>query len=143
LLQPTTNPFREALRFPEGLSHRPIPALRLLLLFMGMLYLAACAPSPSSTLPPVTASAPEDVAAAATPSPTDSPTIDPTAAPVDEPTEAPVEAAEPTAEPIAEPTETPVPEAVDWTETVTVDGDLFIRGNPAAPIRLVDYSDFM
>ncbi|MBI1299326.1 hypothetical protein GC175_30715 [bacterium] len=104
-----------------------------------MLYLAACAPSPSSTLPPATASAPEEVAAAATPLPTD----DATVAPTDVPTEAPVEAAEPTAEPAVEPTETAVPEPEDWTETVTVDGDLFLRGNPAAPIRLVDYSDFM
>ena len=31
----------------------------------------------------------------------------------------------------------------DWTDVVTVEGDYFIRGNPAAPVRLVDYSDFL
>jgi hypothetical protein len=43
--------------------------------------------------------------------------------------------------------ETPSPEAVaepmDWSQNAFVEGDFYIRGNPAAPIRLVDYSDFL
>jgi protein-disulfide isomerase len=31
----------------------------------------------------------------------------------------------------------------DWTETVTVEGDYYVLGNPAAPIRMVDFSDFL
>lgn len=48
---------------------------------------------------------------------------------------------------VALPTNTPAPElaaeSVDWTATVTIDGDYYVRGNPGAPIRLVDYSDFL
>jgi hypothetical protein len=143
LLQHTTNTVREAQRFPDGLSHRSMHTLRLLLLFVGILYLAACAPSPLSTLSPATASTPEEVAAVATPLPADDATVAPTDVPAEAPTEAPVEAVEPTAEPVVEPTQTAVPAPEDWTETVTLEGDLFIRGNPAAPIRLIDYSDFM
>jgi hypothetical protein len=48
----------------------------------------------------------------------------------------------PTATPDAPPTVLPtVP--VDWTETVTVEGDFYVLGNPAAPILLIDYSDFL
>jgi len=46
------------------------------------------------------------------------------------------------------PTATPEPEGVapasaDWLTTVTVDGDYYVLGNPAAPVRLLDYSDFL
>jgi hypothetical protein len=34
-------------------------------------------------------------------------------------------------------------EVQDWSHTATVDGDLYVLGNPAAPIRLIDYSDFL
>ena len=34
-------------------------------------------------------------------------------------------------------------EAIDWTQTASVDGDLYVLGNPAAPIRFIDYSDFL
>jgi protein-disulfide isomerase len=30
----------------------------------------------------------------------------------------------------------------DWTRVVTVEGDYFVLGNPAAPVRLVDFSNF-
>jgi protein-disulfide isomerase len=47
----------------------------------------------------------------------------------------------------AAPEATPSPEVADeptdWTQTVFVEGDFYVRGNPAAPIRLVDYSDFL
>lgn len=29
-----------------------------------------------------------------------------------------------------------------WLEIATVEGDYYVLGNPAAPVRLVDYSDF-
>ncbi len=45
---------------------------------------------------------------------------------------------EPVAEPVAEPTEEP-----DWTQTASIEGDFYVLGNPAAPIRLVDFSDFL
>ncbi len=41
----------------------------------------------------------------------------------------------------AEPTATTAP--ADWSTVATLEGDYVILGNPAAPIRLVDYSDFM
>lgn len=31
----------------------------------------------------------------------------------------------------------------DWVNIASVDGDFFVRGNPSAPIRMVDYSDFL
>jgi protein-disulfide isomerase len=46
-------------------------------------------------------------------------------------------------EAILVPTVEPVVESVDWTQTASIDGDYYILGNPAAPIRLVDFSDFM
>ncbi|MEZ4859908.1 MAG: hypothetical protein R3C14_01300 [Caldilineaceae bacterium] len=53
----------------------------------------------------------------------------------------------PTAIAATEPTALLVPTAtnagVDWLATVTVEGDYYILGNPAAPIRLIDYSDFL
>jgi len=33
--------------------------------------------------------------------------------------------------------------AEDWVNTVNVEGDYYIRGNPDAPILLTDYSDFL
>lgn len=36
-----------------------------------------------------------------------------------------------------------MPTAVDWLATVTIEGDYYILGNPNAPIRLIDYSDFL
>lgn len=37
-------------------------------------------------------------------------------------------------------TATPV---VDWTTVAGVEGDLYVLGNPNAPVRLIDYSDFL
>ncbi len=31
----------------------------------------------------------------------------------------------------------------DWANTASVAGDYYIRGNPGAPIHLIDYSDFL
>ena len=80
--------------------------------------------------------------------PVEAPTAAPTAAPVAEPEvvekAAPV-AVETVADPPA-PTVEPTPaapEPVDWLTTVTVDGDYYILGNPAAAVRLLDYSDFL
>ncbi len=41
------------------------------------------------------------------------------------------------------PTTTPTSETIDWLTTATVDGNHYVLGNPNAPIRLVDYSDFL
>ncbi|NJN84571.1 MAG: hypothetical protein HC802_21315 [Caldilineaceae bacterium] len=43
------------------------------------------------------------------------------------------------------PTAPPEPEQVtaDWTGMASVEGDYFVLGNPNAPLRLIDYSDFM
>ena len=48
-----------------------------------------------------------------------------------------------TAAPLDTPTPEPVAELVDWTTTASVDGDHYVLGNPNAPIRLIDFSDFL
>lgn len=40
-------------------------------------------------------------------------------------------------------TEALAQEPPDWLTTVTVEDGLYILGNPNAPIRLIDYSDFL
>ena len=64
-----------------------------------------------------------------------------------EPTVPPAEdaaaAAPPILVPTEEPVDTPIAETPDWTITAAVDGDYYILGNPQAPIRLIDFSDFM
>jgi hypothetical protein len=37
------------------------------------------------------------------------------------------------------PTATPPP---NWLKSASIEGDYYLLGNPAAPVRLVDYSDF-
>ncbi len=34
-------------------------------------------------------------------------------------------------------------QTADWLNTASVEGDYYILGNPAAPVRLTDYSDFL
>ena len=76
--------------------------------------------------------------ATATPLPTDTPA--PSATPQPAPVSAePTATAQPAAEPA--PTNTPEPEP-DWTQTAALADGLYARGNPNAPIRLIDYSDF-
>jgi protein-disulfide isomerase len=87
---------------------------------LSALMLAACGPSepPAAAplLPTATLAVPTATAAAV-------PTVTPAAA-----------ALAPTA----------VPEtAADWTQTVTVEGDYYVLGNPDAPVRITDYSDFL
>ncbi len=43
----------------------------------------------------------------------------------------------------AVPTATAATEPINWLATVTVDGTSYVLGDPNAPIRLVDYSDFL
>lgn len=124
--------FREAVRFPEGLRQLLITSLKFLLFCAGMLYLAACGTPEPPTQSSVTPPAADEVVASATRLPIDAPT--------DTPSATSTAAVQLTTAP---PTVTPVPEPADWSQTVTIDGDLFVLGNPAAPIRLVDYSDFM
>ena len=45
--------------------------------------------------------------------------------------------------PTVEPSPEPESEETDWTQTAGIDGDYYVLGNPAAPIRLIDFSDFM
>lgn len=51
----------------------------------------------------------------------------------------------PTDTPAASTAEEPAPTSapVVWSTVASVDGDYYILGNPAAPIRLVDYADFL
>ncbi len=100
-------------------------------LLLSMLALAGCtAARPES--PPVAASvapAPTASAGTATGAPAPSPPT-PTVVP-----EATIAQEEPAAE---------APDAqVAWADVATVDGDYYVRGNPAAPIRLIDFSDFL
>ncbi len=123
-------------------SHFLSPILLICLLLM-----TACGTAAPDQSTANESAAPVVVAeATSTPLPTDTPApIEPTAtsAPV-EPTatSAPVE---PTAtpQPVAPPapTDTPAP-APDWTQTASLVDGLYVRGNPNAPIRLIDYSDF-
>ncbi len=62
-------------------------------------------------------------------------------------TTVPVEAVATLAPAIAE-TAAEAPEAapaapVDWLQTASVEGDYFVLGNPEAPVRILDYSDFL
>lgn len=83
-------------------------------LLVAALLVAACAPVPAA--PTVTA----DVVAEAT---QETLTAPPTAVPAQEKD---ADAA-----------------ASDWTTTASIDGDYYMLGNPAAPIRLIDYGDFL
>ncbi len=59
-------------------------------------------------------------------------------------TDTPAPTQEPTAALEATPTEAPAAqETQDWSQNAWLDGDLYVLGNPEAPIRLVDYSDFL
>jgi hypothetical protein len=90
-----------------------------------LLWLAGCdqvrsQPTLSAPQPPAAITVATPVPAAPASAPGDTPTVVPTAAIT-------VSAAS----------------AADWTQTAAVDGDFFVLGNPAAPLRLVDYSDFL
>lgn len=68
--------------------------------------------------------------------------VEATATPI--PTEPPAATATSESAPVAAeqaPTSTPEPEP-DWTQTATLVDGLYVLGNPNAPIRLIDYSDF-
>lgn len=113
-------------------THRLVAPLALLLLLM-----AGC--GPATPQQPAVGENPAPVAAVevtATPIPVDTP------APTDTPEPAPT-TAEPTAtaQPVAEPAPTSTPEP-DWTQVAALVDGLYILGNPNAPIRLIDYSDF-
>ncbi len=82
------------------------------------LILSACAPVAPSVSPP----------AQTVPSP--AVTVTPTVAPT--PTTAPESVPDAAVDP-----------SVDWTTVATIEGDYYILGNPAAPIRLIDYGDFL
>ena len=76
--------------------------------------------------------------------PTDTPvTTSATQAPETEPEAESTEAESTGAEALLQPTEAPATEVPDWTQVASVEGEFYILGNPAAPVRLVDFSDFM
>ena len=117
----------------------------LALFILALLLMAGCGaatpeqPAASENIAPVVVAE-----ATATRQPTADPQPTAPPAPTNTPEPATV-AAEPTAtaQPVAEaaPTATPEP-APDWTQTATLIDGLYVRGNPNAPIRLIDYSDF-
>ncbi len=94
-------------------------------------------PAPTVELAAATATNPP---ATATTAPTDTPA--PVAPAVDTPTSAP---AAPTDTPLPAPTDTPAPTATPAVVAafgLTEDG-LYFRGNPAAAVTVIDYSDFL
>ena len=108
--------------------------LMLVSLLMGGLVLSGCTaaqPAPRASADAAVSASPTSASAATEPPVPALPT--PTAAP------ATIVAPEPPAAdaPDAQPAQ------VAWADVATVDGDYFVRGNPAAPIRLVDFSDFL
>lgn len=101
-------------------------------LLLSVLALAGCTAARPEPSPPAAATvAPAPTAGADTETEAPAPALPtPTAVP-----EATIAQEEPAAE---------APEAqVAWADVSTVDGDYFVRGNPAAPIRLIDFSDFL
>ena len=105
------------------------PSIRLMPVLLGLwVVLAACGARPApAAMPPTEAAVPLAVpdagtAATETPAAHQSTPADPTAAPAGGATEA---------------------ASTDWLNTVTVQGDYYVLGNPAASVRLIDFSDFL
>jgi hypothetical protein len=119
---------------------------RLAALLVVALIAAACgtADTPPAA-PPTATAAPALAAATATnppPTATAVPATDTPAPAVEAPTDAP---AAPTDTPLSAPTEAPAPTdtpAAVATFGLTEDG-LYFRGNPAAAVTVIDYSDFL
>ena len=107
------------------------------LLTLLAILLIGCNPgAPAAPQPAPVAEATTEATAALLPTATPAPNTDSAAT-----TEPAAVAVLPTATPPAAelPTVTPAP---DWLQTATVEGDHYILGNPTAPVRLIDYSDF-
>ena len=99
------------------------------LLGLSILLLAGCG-AEEAVAPTISADPAIAVAAAtAIVAPTVAPTEIATSVPTATPTVASVAVAEDT--------------SADWVNVASVEGDLYIRGNPNAPLRLLDYSDFL
>ena len=101
-------------------------AIPVLLLALGLL--SACSARTDGAAP---AAAPAAATAPATSAPTASAVA--TAQPADAPTAAPAAPAVEAAQ--AAP--------ANWLQTAAVEGDYFVLGNPDAPVRILDYSDFL
>jgi PBP1b-binding outer membrane lipoprotein LpoB len=115
------------------LIHHPSHFASIALPLLLILFLAGCAGMPAAVeeRPATVATSiptvePAPAAATATPESEVEPAADSTA-----------EAEEATQDEITE------TEVQDWSHTASVDGDLYVLGNPAAPIRFIDYSDFL
>lgn len=99
-----------------------------------VLFLAACGSAePQAPIAPTVAAVAQQTAptAPATVAPTDTPASPPTAPATVAPTMAPTTVV------------TVATTSNDWVNTASADGDLYVRGNPSAPIRLIDFSDFL
>lgn len=95
------------------------------LLGLSILFLAGC--GAEEAVAPTVSASPTLAVAATTASV--GPTAAPTEVAADAPTVASVMVAEDT--------------SADWVNVASIEGDLYIRGNPNAPLRLLDYSDFL
>lgn len=117
------------MRIPTYFSR---PSTWTLLLGAALFLLAACGGSEAPAPAPTTAA---NEAAAPSPTPM-------AATPTQAPTEiAATQAAPAETETPATPAAQPIPQ--DWRQHAYREGDLFFLGNPAAPIRMIDYSDFL
>jgi protein-disulfide isomerase len=105
-------------------------SVRITGLVLPLLFLVACATAP----------VPVEQVQAPTASPTTTPTPDAVPAAT---TATETLSSESTAESAQLSEEVVEAEAQDWAVTATVDGDLYVLGNPDAPIRFIDYSDFL
>jgi hypothetical protein len=103
------------------------PAIVVLPLILWLL--TACGAAPRASAPSAAVAQPTEVTAASAPPATDTP--------------APQATATSTAAPVAVATKPPTAVLMDWANTAGIEGDYYVLGNPAAPIRLVDYSDFL
>ncbi|MFN8495106.1 MAG: hypothetical protein U0350_46315 [Caldilineaceae bacterium] len=102
--------------------------------FAVSLLLAGCGSAePQPTATPTVIAVVQQAASTATP------TVVPAATPASSPTAPATAEATVTQTLVATATTT----GADWVNTASVDGDFYVRGNPNAPIRLIDFSDFL
>ncbi len=130
---------REILPCNQIVPARPtwLGAFVVLVLLVGSLSLVACRmPEPATAEPPPEPTAIPEPEVQVEPEPTAP--QEPQAAEV--PAEQPAAEEQPTTETT---TEVVAPEEIDWTQHVTVSENYYIRGNPDAPVLIVDVSDFL
>jgi hypothetical protein len=111
------------------------------------LFLTACGgvTTPETAVAPALAETPAAVSATDTPSPEATSTDTVVAIVIEvQPTEPPVEPTLAPAATVPPDPPTPLPAALDWLASVgRTEDNLMFLGNPAAPVTLTDYSDFL